>query len=503
VLSLSRHEFDGFRTMQDTSAPTTEASSVYGNTHRELLNARISIPLRDGDLRVTVNALRLDAEDPGALTRERMVLGERTTLPIYLEQQTGKTVRQQQVGMGWVGPARTRILDVMGYLVTRESRNPGAFAVMDVDRRVLGLRGIIRSEHLGEVGRAWWAIGAETDLQMDDRRHFLNQGGVRGEPLLDQSETVMGNAIFLQAMLPISPIVNVLTGLRYDRIRFSASDRIEGIDGLADLGGTRTLDSASPSFGVHAGFHPTFQSYLNLSTAFETPTSTELAVHPEGTAGFNPELEPQVGFTVEVGARGVMGQMLAYEAAYFHTTLHGELLPFESDERPGLSYFQNVGRSIREGIELALQFSPSRYWNVRIMHATNNGRFRELELDEVNYRGKRVPGLAPRTTEGLMRLGPGSWFLEYRVELTSEVPGNHANEPDASAPAYRLQDVRAGTNELNVLGLRLSAFAGITNLSDVYYNTSVVVNAASGRYFEPGPGRSVYFGGSSAIQRQR
>jgi len=54
--------------------------------------------------------------------------------------------------------------------------------------------------------------------------------------------------------------------------------------------------------------------------------------------------------------------------------------------------------------------------------------------------------------------------------------------------------VRGGWAELLARGLRLSPSVGITNLLGVDYNTSVVVNAARGRFYEPGPGRSFYAG---------
>jgi iron complex outermembrane receptor protein len=35
---------------------------------------------------------------------------------------------------------------------------------------------------------------------------------------------------------------------------------------------------------------------------------------------------------------------------------------------------------------------------------------------------------------------------------------------------------------------------GLDNVFDTRYNASVVINAFGGRYYEPGPGRSVHFG---------
>jgi iron complex outermembrane receptor protein len=42
--------------------------------------------------------------------------------------------------------------------------------------------------------------------------------------------------------------------------------------------------------------------------------------------------------------------------------------------------------------------------------------------------------------------------------------------------------------------ISLSPFAGVMNLLDRAYNTSVTVNAFGRRYYEPGPGRTGYAG---------
>ena len=101
----------------------------------------------------------------------------------------------------------------------------------------------------------------------------------------------------------------------------------------------------------------------------------------------------------------------------------------------------------------------------------------------------------------MVRVGPGLWFMEIRGETNSSIQVNDANAPGSASPGYQLLDFRAGLNEARLLGLRLSPFVGITNLLDTEYNSSVVVNAFGGRFFEPGPGRSLYLGASLAVQR--
>jgi iron complex outermembrane receptor protein len=49
--------------------------------------------------------------------------------------------------------------------------------------------------------------------------------------------------------------------------------------------------------------------------------------------------------------------------------------------------------------------------------------------------------------------------------------------------------------------VEFSPFLGIQNLTDEKYISSVTVNAFGGRFYEPGPGRTFYVGGTLAISR--
>jgi iron complex outermembrane receptor protein len=62
------------------------------------------------------------------------------------------------------------------------------------------------------------------------------------------------------------------------------------------------------------------------------------------------------------------------------------------------------------------------------------------------------------------------------------------------SPSYVVHGLRVGARELRLGATELSPHVGVLNLFDREYNTSVVVNAFGGRYYEPGPPRSVYGG---------
>jgi iron complex outermembrane receptor protein len=55
-------------------------------------------------------------------------------------------------------------------------------------------------------------------------------------------------------------------------------------------------------------------------------------------------------------------------------------------------------------------------------------------------------------------------------------------------------DLRIGASDLRLGRVAVAPFLGVSNIFDTRYNTSVVVNAFGGRFYEPGPGRALYAG---------
>ncbi len=85
-----------------------------------------------------------------------------------------------------------------------------------------------------------------------------------------------------------------------------------------------------------------------------------------------------------------------------------------------------------------------------------------------------------------------SGYLELEGRYASGTPVNDANT--ATSPAYFVTDARIGASDLRLGRVVVAPFLGVNNLFDTRYNTSVVVNAFGGRFYEPGPGRALYVG---------
>lgn len=487
--SVARSVFDGFRNNISDSG-----EDPYSRSERTTINAALTSAAGGGTLTVQLSGLDLDALNPGSLPAELYDEGSNQAWGFNVARKTRKDVRQGQAGMGWSGPLGAVEAAFSAYGVRRELDNPIPTRVIDLKRNGGGVRAALGKEWgaSGRTGRV--DFGVEGEFQGDDRRNYANQGGEAGDLQVDQLEGVRAMAVFGQLRVPLGARLEGMAALRVDRFNFSADDRLVGA-GNPDDSGDRDMGGVSPSFGLHLdlGDHGFFAS---AARSFETPTTTELANQPDRAGGFNPDLEPQRGWTIEGGLRGTLGRRSAYDITVFNTGLTNQLVPFEVPDAPGRRFYRNAGKSRVRGFELSTRTELSSLMTARLAYGYVDARFNEFSVGDGTFDGNRVPGLAPHRLEGALRMGGSVWFGEVRVEARGEVPADDAN--DAAADGFALVELRFGATGIRAGNLRISPFAAVTNATNVRYASSVVVNAFGGRYFEPGPDRGGYVGLSLA-----
>lgn len=487
IVGAGRLEYDGFRDHPDRPDDT------YGEAERLNLNARVSVPLLRGTVRLVVNGLDLDAENPGSLSREAFEEGD-PAFGFNVAQGTGKEIRQAQLGALWSGPAAGLRAEVGAWVISRTLENPIPPSVIDLERRAGGLRTLVRDEtDLGGRSLAW-GLGVEVELQRDGRENFENDGGRPGALLLDQVEEVRALGLFGQGRLAILPRLDVTAALRYDRFRFEADDRFfgPGAGGDPDDSGERTMDRLSPSVGLIARVADGVDLFANVASALETPTTTELVNRPDGAGGFNPALDPSTAVTLEGGVRGRTGRRVSWELVAFRTEVDDDLVPFEVPEQPGRSFFRNAGSATHEGWEASVTATPVDGLTGRVVWSRTDARFDDFHVEGEDFSDNRIPGLAPNRVETGLRAEGRRWFVAADVEWVDGIPVNDANTE--AADAYWLTDLRAGLREIGTDRLRIEPFVGLSNLFDERYAASVAVNAFGGRFFEPGPGRTLHAG---------
>lgn len=488
-IGLTGVSWDGFR-----ADPLN--GGTYGSSERWIVTGRHARQVASGELVLSLAALDLDAENPGSLPLDSLFDDDRSAWGNNVRQRLGKTVRQAQLGASWRSQAGNTGAspqpELAAWVITRELRNPIPGTVVEVDRVAGGARAGLE----GTSAELNWAIGAEVEVQRDDRRNFANNAGANGALTLEQFETVVGTSLFARAGTRLRRL-DMQAALRWDRIGFKADDRLIAA-GERDESGSRTLQMLSPSLGLRLPLRePSSRSisrvdaFGSISAFIETPTTTELANRPDGAGGFNPELDPTRGWTSEFGLEGQLGARTGWEAVVFRTWLRDELVPFEVPADPGRTFFRNAARSSHEGIELAVRTLLPGDLGLRMAWTSVNARFDEGQGEAIV--GNRIPGRAPHRFEARLTHDEGPVRGLVDLVWSDAIPTNDANTGEA--PGWWRVDLRGGPAPVEAGGWRLHPWFEVGNLLDEQYVGSVVVNAFGGRWFEPAPGRSFAIGG--------
>jgi iron complex outermembrane receptor protein len=493
LLSAGRLDYQGFRAFSEQRSTRVLARAGWTGA--------------PGALRATFAWVDYDAENPGALADTARRRDPTQAFANNVRQRTGETGRHGQLGLSWQRALGPGTLDASAYGLARRLDNPIPVRVVALARTAGGGRAAYTVGLGGPAASApvRLSVGGEWQRQRDDRQNFTNAQGVAGTRVLDQLERVTNAAAFAQATATVGARTTLLAGLRHDRVRFAAEDRLIAA-GDPDDSGTRTMQATSPSVGVNVALARGVHAYANAAYSFETPTTTELANRPTGAGGFNPGLEPQRARSVEAGvnAARALGASLAgsVQLAVFRARIADALQPFEVPGAAGRQFFRNAGQSEHRGVEAGATLAVGPSLSLRASFTALDARFRRYLVGDSSFAGRRVPGVAPRRAELVLAwLGPRESLVALEQRAQSATATDDANR--GRSPGWLVTGARAQAPAIRLAGVSLAPFAGVTNLFDVRWDAAVNVNAAGARYYEPGSPRAVYVGADVSGARGR
>jgi iron complex outermembrane receptor protein len=152
---------------------------------------------------------------------------------------------------------------------------------------------------------------------------------------------------------------------RYNLARIDLSDQL----GTA-LTGNHTYSRFNPAGGLTYKIFPGLTVYASYADANRAPTPAELtcasAASPCSLANFftgDPNLQQVVSHTIEAGVRGqfrpLEGTTVRSSIAYYRSTLDNDIL-FVNSPIQGRAFFQNVGTTLRQGVDFSLQAQTDR-----------------------------------------------------------------------------------------------------------------------------------------------
>ncbi|MGK7296257.1 MAG: TonB-dependent receptor family protein [Candidatus Wenzhouxiangella sp. M2_3B_020] len=482
-LSASRSEQDGFR------------------EHSAYRQYRAGVNLRwqpDPVTRVTAVADWFSAPeelDPGGVTAAVAAGTPRAARPANVAFDAGEALDQWRLGANVshrFGDARDQRVGLTAFAFLRDFSNRLPFesgGQVAFEREFTGADA--QYELDSELGGKPQRLTAGFDLrrQVDDRERFDNLGGVRGPRVLAQRERVDSIGAYVQHRLHLSPDWTLRTGIRFDEVRLDVDDRFLS---NGDDSGRRTWSEWSPGLGVIWQARDSLSVFANVGTAFQTPTTTELAnpEDPGSGGGFNRALDPQTARSYELGLRGRAGSRLRYEATVFRARIDDAIVSFEV---PGFSgtgrdFFRNAGRSSRTGLELAGRARLAESLRLRAGYAYSDFEFDRFVTAGGDFSGNRLPGVPRhRGFASLDWTAFAGFYAGADLRAASGVPADNANT--ASSPDYGVVDVHAGYRTTRA-PLDIDLAVGVGNLFAERYIDNVRVNAFGGRYFEPAPGRT-------------
>ena len=205
--------------------------------------------------------------------------------------------------------------------------------------------------------------GSAANQIFDANRAFSNAGpGLQAE---DQTTNLKSRqqtfSIFATDNLSLNQQWHVNAGMRYNYTMVKNRDRINPTD---TGNGTLTADAVyarlNPTLGLT--FTPNDKSAIfgSYSESSRAPTAIELGcsnparpcVLPAAMAD-DPPLDQVVAKTYDFGARGHLIDSIKWNASIYHTMNHRDI-QFVRAAQPNFGFFDNVGRTKRQGLDLGL-----------------------------------------------------------------------------------------------------------------------------------------------------
>jgi iron complex outermembrane recepter protein len=488
-LSVSRTTLEGFRQYSGADVRQINAAVNYALASNSVLEFRVNqagVPY---------------ALNPGALTAAEWAVNPDSAAAANILRGASREVGQRQYSVGWRRTGEfgnemralvygsTRTVDNALAVAPPAPAGPTNGTYATLYRRFVGARFDARRRFGDEATSPLLAVGLDAQRSRDHRK---NQRSTAGRPvaavdtlLLDQIEQVTSIGPFAQVSWAPTDRWLTSVGIRWDRLAFDVEDRFL-TDGR-DQTGERTMTAFSSHFGVSRTVTPTFVPYANIATAFETPTTTELQVSPDGSGGFNPDLGPQRILTLETGARGSLGRV-AYDLSLFRSRNTDAIIQFL--ETNGRAFFRNAGSTRSMGAELGLSAPVARFADVQLAYTWADYRFDAYRL----ARGAVTDTLDDNALAGVpahfvragLRTRAGRATLDADWTWSASVWGDDANTVKVEDWGKGRLDIRAVWDG-DVAGRRLSPFVAVNNVFDQQYVGSITLNGAGGRVREGAP----------------
>jgi iron complex outermembrane receptor protein len=342
-----------------------------------------------------------------------------------------------------------------------------------------------------------------------DRSTFSSQP-IRLQTSLHSTDDSLG--LYATDLFEITQSLALTLAGRFNRAILHLRDQL----GTA-LNGDHGFGRFNPAVGLNFTPVPSVTAYVSYNEGMRVPTPVELTcADPSAPCSLpnaftaDPALKPVVSKTAEFGARGSLGKV-SWSSAIYRSLLDDDI-QFISSGGGGTStgYFQNVGQTRRQGIELGLNgvlkpitwrinyaYIQATYRTPLTLNSPDNSTAQPLACQtcaDIRVQpGNRLPGIPLQVAKLDLEYAPSArWSASLNViAQSSTFPRGDENNADVHGPVPGFAVVNL--NGQVKLTQRLELFAKVDNLFDRLYSSYGVLSANAfhlpGHAFDPNPAR--------------
>lgn len=283
------------------------------------------------------------------------------------------------------------------------------------------------------------------------------------------------------------------------------------------VAGEHAYQRVNPSLGMTYMVSPVASVFANYAEGMRTPSAIELACADPAAPcsgvpnafGADPDLQPVVSRTIEMGMRGSFGgsgSALKWRAAYYRTTLDNDIIFNQSTLVSG--YFSNVGQTLRQGMELGVDGKLG-----ALEYAVDLDRIEATYQSPFTVANQTNSAQSVPVAPGARIPGIPQWLLKTRLSyalsgLTRMGLGLQSQGPTFARGDENNADINgqvAGftTVKLDVqhsVGKSALVYAGINNLFNARYAnygalaTNNITSGANEQFLSLGAPRALYAG---------
>jgi outer membrane receptor protein involved in Fe transport len=206
--------------------------------------------------------------------------------------------------------------------------------------------------NLYALGNSYFEPGTRKPTNLDDDIDTeVNLGG--------KSKTA---SLFATDTMSLNQFWHVTASARYNHTTVKNRDSLNAPGSAASLSGDHGFNRVNPSLGLTFTPTETLSIFGSYSESNRAPTSIELGcANPErpcklpNAMAADPPLNQVVAKTYDFGVRGKVAENLKWNASVYRTMNHDDIHFINSSAYSGaLGYFDNVGKTKRQGLDLGL-----------------------------------------------------------------------------------------------------------------------------------------------------